>query len=689
MKKGLIKYIFVLVLFILIIPNTVKADKGDLRYEITDVDIYESTITFKGWAYIHKTNNYVSIVDRKTGNVIKDNGGQKITISALKDGNIIDTVTVFGSDKINYNFYCELYFKDDAGYYQCTENRYLDINHNDCNGADADVTSQCYYEDMYFEISFDTSEWDVYSDEQIMFQISAYNNHYGKNTNPEILSISRASVSNFSTDYILIDEENVESSVKFIASYGLLKNASLTDNFRYGTTCTHGVWSSWGNNIYYLHDSKQYPKGRTETGNTLRCYSFLGSDCVGTNMYAIKVKKTRGSFNGSCYFAEPSYSDTDYAVAVAFGSHIKPIGEFSIKVKNDKKCDPKVPSSGELTCNNSKTFNSECEELTVKTDYGSAIVTINQTGVVSSVLTPDSVYDGGGFNFGILYTNTIKWNYVGNVPSNSNLHNAVNEVMINKLKTYNSYVADMNITELKLGSDLKDTRFLYKRCYTSDEYSNYYDKELTVTCLFHLPESKTLSNGNVNYLSGLSGLGISNKYYTPLGYKGEYNISAKIVGMDRIKSNVSKDDMDEKKKPSDWGNYGWTGNWEDEFIDCVVDVYTLLYTKKEYDSSDDSFLNYNFIYRPIDIYNPFPNRNAGINWFDWIGNSRNKERLENSYDNVEYVVNLNNQTVRDIKNYNKNNNYLDWSKIKWDNVDEKYYSEFINENDYIMRVGDN
>lgn len=686
MKNKLITYIFIFVLFVFIAPNIVKADKGDLRYEITDVDIRESTITFKGWAYIHKTNNYISIVDRDTGRVIKDNGGQKITISALKDGNIIDSKTVSGSDKINYNFYCELYFKSDDGTYQCTKNRYLDVNHNDCNGADADVTSQCYYEDIYFEISFDTSEWDVYSDEQIMFKISAYNNHYGKYTESEILSISRASVSNYSTDYVLIDEGSVESKVAFIASYGLLKNYELTGSFQYSETCTHGVWSAWGNNIYHLADTYEYPKGRSKTANTLRCKSFLGPDCVGTNMYAIKVKK--GAWNGICYFAVPSYSDNS-DVAVAFGSHVKPVGEFSIKVKNDRKCEPKVPSSGELSCNNSKTFNSECDELTVKTDYGSAIVTINQTGVVSSVLTPDSVYDGGGFNFGILYTNTIKWNYAGKVPSNSDLHNAVNEVMINKLKTYNSYVADINITELKLGSDLKDTNFLYKRCYTSDEHSNYYDKELTVTCLFHLPESKTLLNGDVNYLSGLSGLGISNKYYTPLGYKGEYNISAKIVGMDRIKSNVSKDDIDEKKKPSDWGNYGWTGNWEDYFSDCVVDVYPLLYTNKEYDYSDVPSLNYKFIYRPIDIYNPFPNRNAGINWFDWISNSRNRDRLENSYNKTEYLVNLNNQTIRDIKNYNKNSNYLDWSKIKWDSVDEKYYSEFINENDYIKRVGDN
>lgn len=679
MKKSII----IIVLFILFVPNYVKADKGELRYEITDVDIYESTITFKGWAYIHKTNNYVTVVDKK-GNVIKTDGGQKITIWALKDGNIIDSVTVSGSDKINYNFYCELYFK--GGQYQCTENRYLDLNHNTCNGKDV-VTSQCYYEDMYFEISFDTSEWDVYSDEQIIFKIAAYNNDYGQYSNSEVLSISRAAVSNFSTDYVLIDEDNVESSVSFMASYGLLRNYSLTDNFRYNGVCTHGVWSSKGNNKYdlYFGDSYKYPNGRSKTGNNLRCYDFLGSDCVGTHMYAIKVKKSNGSFNGSCYFAEPSYSNSDFSVAIAYGSHIKPIGEFSIKVKNDKKCEPKEPSNGDLMCNDSKTFNSECEELTVKTDVGSSVVTISQVGNVSSVLTPDSIFDGGGFNFGILYTNTIKWDYAKEVP-NDTLHNAIVKEMNNKIKNYDSFVAGLVIKELKFDDKIRDTSFLYKKCYTSDSNNDYYKKELTVTCLFHIPKSEKRGS-NVDYFNGIEGLGISNKYYTPIAYNGKYKIEAKIVGMDRIKSNTSKDDMDEKKTPSGWEG-GWTGIWEDDFVNCELDVYNFI-TYELPDPGKKTEIAYRYIYRPIDIYNPFPNRNAGINWYDWIAITKNRERLENSYDSLEYIANINNHTIATIKQYNKNHNYLDWD-LTWDSVDEKYYSEFINEyGNIIQREGDN
>ena len=41
------KSIFILVLFILFIPNYVKADKGELRYEITDVDLAHLESKFK------------------------------------------------------------------------------------------------------------------------------------------------------------------------------------------------------------------------------------------------------------------------------------------------------------------------------------------------------------------------------------------------------------------------------------------------------------------------------------------------------------------------------------------------------------------------------------------------------------------------------------------------------------------
>ena len=105
----------------------------------------------------------------------------------------------------------------------------------------------------------------------------------------------------------------------------------------------------------------------------------------------------------------------------------------------------------------------------------------------------------------------------------------------------------------------------------------------------------------------------------------------------------------------------WTGNWDDTFDNCSIELYPLLY--KYGDPDDNKTKVYNFIYRPIDIKNPFPNRNAGINWFDWYNVERNKESLEDTYSKMQYKVILDNQTIASIKNYNKNSNYLDWGSV--------------------------
>lgn len=85
-----------------------------------------------------------------------------------------------------------------------------------------------------------------------------------------------------------------------------------------------------------------------------------------------------------------------------------------------------------------------------------------------------------------------------------------------------------------------------------------------------------------------------------------------------------------------------------------------------------------FIYRPIDLNNPFPNRNAGMNWYDWYNNSQNKDRLEKSYNKLQYQITLDSKLVSEIKKYNKNelNNggYLDWKTI-----DELSNSSFVDE----------
>lgn len=716
MKKHFLKFLIIIMFFMF--PLVVKANFGDVRYEITDVDLKNSNITFKGWAYIHKTNNYINVEDKK-GNIIAENGGQKVIIQAYAGDKLLKTATnsIKEEDAPNYNFYCELYYFSSSGKHSsCNETDYKNKDYNICKMKE-DTSSQCYYEDVYFEITFDTTGWNITSKEKITFKIAVSNNffenvykdrgyteiyEYEKDiyTKPEFISVAYASISNYSNDYIKIDKDSVAKKVRFIANSGLLKNIdAVSYNFRYNGTCTYGAWNDTNQNsnscggngkihnicgdVYELYDGDlNYPNGRSNF--YYECPVFLkksGNKCIGTNYYAIKVSKSPKSAGCMCFLACPC-TDNNCSVAVARGSHVKQsTGKFKVIVENEeKKCPVTKPLLDKLQCNNNGTLTSSCDELTVKTSEGSAVVKIKQVGTVSSVLTPDTTYAGGGFKFGITYYNNIKWSYVGKKP-NDKLHKAVNSEMNKKIKDFNLYIADINITNLKLGNaSIKSG--MVKKCYSSSNNKNYYGNTgVTVSCVFTFPDSIIKSNGDVNYVSvSNSSLNINNKYYTEIKDKGEYPITATIIGMSRITDTSAKNDSaDKNKKP-------WTGLWEESIDGCVINLYPLLKTKPKDDPGSNVLTN-NFMYRPIDINNPFPNRNAGINWFDWYKISTNKEKLANTYsfDNLQYKAVLNNDAISSIKIYNKDKNYLNW-----DSIDDKTgESSFVNDYNYVVRVGGN
>lgn len=328
------------------------------------------------------------------------------------------------------------------------------------------------------------------------------------------------------------------------------------------------------------------------------------------------------------------------------------------------------PSTSNLECNNSKTLESTCNKRTIVIDdVGYADVRIEQKGYISSVLTPDKTYAGGGFSFGVMYTNTVKWNYVGEVATGT-LHSAITGEMNNRLIDYSSYVSALNLKEIKFGNKSIDPSFLVKKCTSSDENIDYYNRELTVSCIFYIPDSILKYNGDISYTNGV-GSTVSNKYYTPTNYNGEYKIEAKLDGMSRITDNAAKKDGVDGKS--------WIGDWSDTLKKCDIELYPLLY--KDGKPSGNESNKYNFIYRPIDIYNPFPNRNAGINWFEWYSIEKNKDRLESTYSNAEeYTAILNNEIISEIKAYNKSHNYLNW-----DNIDSNSGRSSFIDGKYVIR----
>ena len=188
------------------------------------------------------------------------------------------------------------------------------------------------------------------------------------------------------------------------------------------------------------------------------------------------------------------------------------------------------------------------------------------------------------------------------------------------------------------------------------------DKEVTTTCTILLPESEVeLGTGKVTYKNSI-GKGINNEFYTPIKYNGDLYLNVKLEDLGTTT---------ELWNPDIKITYNGKSN---SSSNCTVSTYPRFY--------EEDNKTYKFIYRPIDLNNPFPNRNAGINWYDWYSVPYNKNRLKSSYDKIEYTAELDNQIVSKIKGYNKNNNYLDWRGIS-----KTGKSEFIENNNFMRTYG--
>lgn len=698
MKIKFLKHLAIVPFIFLLALSKVSAVEYSLRYDVTDLNMNpdKGTLSFGGWAFVHHTHNFAGsgigsnntpVYDRY-GNQITD-GGQRVKIQAYNKttGQVIEEKefrSTKSNNEVKYNFYCQMFFKYLGAGYSCIESNYNNTSINygvslgngnyGGNRCDANYSLQaCYYEDMYFKISFNTVSWQdsgkVSDGDKIEFRISAGNEDYYRKTGnyytpAEQLFIKKSVVKNYGNDKskLQIDTTSVSDVLYFFADQAILRDYTNT------------TYPAFGDNYAYgCHD--EYDIAKVDIGSFKEGYQkvqnnvdFLRNSYT-PGMYLIRISSSKSvtstASDGSSFYCYPSGRDTYQA---AWGSWVKPTGaiSFTVITHNEKKCDPVVPSSGALSCNNGKNYTSTCNELTVsKTENGntaSAVVKINQTGTISNVLNPTTLYQGGGFNLGIVYSNSISWSYVGNVRCYDTNGNAcsngaslIEKAMKEKIKDINVFTAGINLTNIKFNGKSIDSNFMYKKCTESGKFTN--NSTLTTTCTFFLPESKLDTyNGNVKYVSGSLGVGINNKYYTPTKYSGKYAINMSINGMSRITDTAAVKDSKIKGKP-------WTGTWNDTFTGCSITITSLYY-------NTDKKTSFKFIYRPIDLTNPFPNRNPGVNWFEWYSKQQNKERLEQSYKNLEYSIPLDNQKINEIKKYNKAQNgkdgYFDWDTMNGD-----------------------
>ena len=290
---------------------------------------------------------------------------------------------------------------------------------------------------------------------------------------------------------------------------------------------------------------------------------------------------------------------------------------------------------------------------------------------MTNILTPTTIYQGGGVKIGFIYNTKVTVKQESIEYDNANgkhdaLQNKINEQI--RKSIIKKFIIESNIKNKAslYFLDEKEEKYtinpaqMQVECDQQGDIIN--DKEVTTTCTILLPESEVeLGTGKVTYKNSI-GKGINNEFYTPIKYNGDLYLNVKLEDLGTTT---------EVWNPDIKITYNGKSN---SSSNCTVNTYPRFY--------EEDNKTYKFIYRPIDLNNPFPNRNAGINWYDWYSIPANKDRLKSSYSKKEYQVELDNQIVSKIKGYNKNNNYLDWRGIS-----KTGKSEFIENNNFMRTYG--
>ncbi len=799
MRKNLLT-IFLLCAFFIFIPK-VSASFGELRYDIDEMTINGNKITFKGWAFIHKTHNFRKIYKRNesggtSGNELSvnskfmlldgteigqtgqiKNGEQMIAIRAVdKDTKkVLQTIIVDGKEN-THNFYYYMFYRgqndpDKVATYNSSSINQCAIITNSVNVTATADYNQCYYEDIDFEITFDTSTWEINQEKNIYFEIavhnadfqqkiSAHGSDYGltvsatsetistkedeitkpyvaneeKNkdfifTGFEPLFVRKDIVDDITANQtIKVKTETASNKVKFIAIDGYMyrdnTNSSCITNPRSIGSRYYGIGYRYGRNqedsidkdtYFYIPDTfsqvtgASYLQGEYGLPN-YKLYTQKKYSELYWHYNEGKYTQCLGKDCDKNYYMEvlDPCTETDYindknnkcCVFYTKGSFVKATGNtaITITVDVDKKCpvsekpNSNFPGSGYYTGDNLKcnaktepgtqdigiTMKSHCDELTLSSYYDEskkANVSITEEGTLSTVLTPQNLYAGGGFKFAIIYKNIISWDFKGN-PS-SDVQSGINEQIIR-----NRIYGDKELPYLKTitfdGNDV--SKYFETNCkFNKNGYNTEHRVELT--CTFLLKKVVREKNGKIeNYAGSASS---DNKYYTPLYIDAEqldYGIKFEIENLNRMK-NSEKDSENGKN---------WTGGSWDKTYECAINLYDLL-GKIDLGPYGTTSTNVKriAIYRPIDINNPFPGRIPGFNWYNWWLNDSNRKRIANSFDpnKLEYTANLTSSaTIQKIKEYNTSANNGSTDKdtyFQWDHINDAEKSDFVSK--YVNR----
>lgn len=685
MKKHFIKiFLISLALFMVNISN-VKASCGDLIYDVLDLKITSEKIIIDGWALIHLTNNNKNTNPQIKINLCKSENNCYFTEGeGIVNGSGFDfTNTLIYNNKKEYDY-------KSIGFQTTIELNKL-----------ADKFSEPEKQNLYFTIAATNDDYNLRYNNckgTEIFNEMVKTNHdkveNGKNWVEEKLNVLNEVIKNTNDSNFIKVTATGSKTLLFTGWHAVVKEERNPTQIGWGQIYKYNGKNK-DNILKYNQNSKDTNPGEyiikaskttkqffSISDKSSKYYTCANYDSNNTEIenykyFNIKEYQTGSAGNGAplgfcenypCRKVINPLTSDEYPNICSGEINIESkqpitrakvygVTTLTIKIKNDKKCEVSKQSTDLMECNEWKDLSSECKELTVRNNNSSAVVKIEQNGYISNIFKSNLVndnneynansYDGGWFKYGIVYRNELSWSIV----SGNNDNNITNE-MKKKRKELSTFINEltMNIEGL---TDLSGTQ-LIKKCTESGDFTK--GNKLITTCTFFLPKSEFKnSNGQVSYSSDESLANINNKYYIPLNEK-EHSIKVTLENLSRLKDDIANEDSKDKTKP-------WTGTWNIT-TSCLLKVTNRLYENGKH----------KFIYRPINLNNPFPNRFPGVNWYTWYITEGNKDRktLEDSYKKPEYYTELDNRTISTIKEYNKNHNYF--SK-----VDTDFFGDYIKE----------
>lgn len=685
MKKHFIKiFLISLALFMVNISN-VKASCGDLIYDVLDLKITSEKIIIDGWALIHLTNNNKNTNPQIKINLCKSENNCYFTEGeGIVNGSGFDfTNTLIYNNKKEYDY-------KSIGFQTTIELNKL-----------ADKFSEPEKQNLYFTIAATNDDYNLRYNNckgTEIFNEMVKTNHdkveNGKNWVEEKLNVLNEVIKNTNDSNFIKVTATGSKTLLFTGWHAVVKEERNPTQIGWGQIYKYNGKNK-DNILKYNQNSKDTNPGEyiikaskttkqffSISDKSSKYYTCANYDSNNTEIenykyFNIKEYQTGSAGNGAplgfcenypCRKVINPLTSDEYPNICSGEINIESkqpitrakvygVTTLTIKIKNDKKCEVSKQSIDRMECNEWKDLSSECKELTVRNNNSSAVVKIEQNGYISNIFKSNLVndnneynansYDGGWFKYGIVYRNELSWSIV----SGNNDNNITNE-MKKKRKELSTFINEltMNIEGL---TDLSGTQ-LIKKCTESGDFTK--GNKLITTCTFFLPKSEFKnSNGQVSYSSDESLANINNKYYIPLNEK-EHSIKVTLENLSRLKDDIANEDSKDKTKP-------WTGTWNIT-TSCLLKVTNRLYENGKH----------KFIYRPIDLSNPFPNRFPGVNWYTWYIVERNKDKktLEESYKKIEYYTKLDNKTISEIKSYNKDNDYFG-------EVDSNFFKTYIKE----------